>query len=95
MKLVAMIADASRLDAIRGDLDAIGVPGYTVLPVAEGHGRTGWHAGDRVHPGALALVVVIEEDARATRVFEELLTRRDARGDAISRLFLSPVDRMA
>jgi nitrogen regulatory protein PII len=95
MKLVAMIADAARLDAVRADLDAIGVPGYTVLPVAEGHGRTGWHAGDRVHPGALALVVVIEEDERAARVFEELVKRRDARGDAISRVFLSPVERMA
>jgi nitrogen regulatory protein PII len=95
MKLVAMIADAARLDTIRADLDAIGVPGYTVMPIAEGHGRTGVHAGDRIHPGALALVLVIEEDARANRVFEELLTRRDARGDAISRLFLSPVERMA
>ena len=33
----------------------------TVIPVAEGGGRTGVHSGDRVHPGALAIVMVVEE----------------------------------
>lgn len=95
MKMVLMYADAARLDAVRDDLAALGVPGYTVLPVAEGHGRSGWHAGDRVHPGALALVMVIDEDAAAERVFGELARRRDARGDDVSRLFLMPVERQA
>jgi hypothetical protein len=95
MKLLMMMADASRIDTVRRDLAALGAPGYTVLPVAEGAGRTGIHTGDRVHPGGLALVMVIEEDARADRLFEEMMKRRDAHGDVMSRLFLMPVERQA
>ena len=95
MKMVLMYADAARLAAVREDLAALGAPGYTVIPVVEGAGRTGVHAGDRVHPGALALVMVIDADAAAARLFEELAKRRDAHGDEISRLFLMPVERQA
>lgn len=95
MKMVLIVADAARVDAVRSDLAALGTPGYTVLPVSEGHGRTGVHAGDRVHPGALALVMVIDEDTRAQRVFEEMAKRRDAHGDSVSRLFMIPVEKEA
>lgn len=95
MKMVLMYADAARMDLVRGDLEALGATHYTVLPVAEGHGRSGWHDGTRVHPGALALVMVIEEDARAAGLFDDLVARRDARGDEAYKLFLMPVDRQA
>jgi nitrogen regulatory protein PII len=95
VKMILMMADATRVDAVRRDLAALGAPGYTVLPVAEGGGRTGIHAGDRVHPGALALVMVAEEDDKAERLFEELAKRRNAHGDLLSRLFLMPVERQA
>ena len=95
MKMVLLYADANRLDDVRRELAALGAPGYTVLPVAEGAGRTGIHTGDRVHPGALALVLVIDEDAAADRLFDELVKRRDASGDHMSRLFLMPVERQA
>ena len=93
MKMVLMMADAARLDAVRADLAALEAPGYTVVPVAEGGGRTGVHTGDRIHPGALAVVMVIDEDAGAERLFAGLARRRDARGDVVSRLFLLPVER--
>jgi nitrogen regulatory protein PII len=93
MKMVLIMADAARIDALRQALSALGAPGYTVLPVAEGGGRTGVHTGDRVHPGALALVMVVDEDAPATRLFDELVRRRDAMGDDVSKLFLMPVER--
>ncbi len=95
MKLVMMMADASRVDALRSDLATLGAPGYTVIPIAEGGGRTGIHTGDRVHPGSLALVMVVDEDARADRLFDELAKRVRAQGDDISRLFLMPVERQA
>jgi nitrogen regulatory protein PII len=93
MKMTMMYADAARLPAVREDLAALGAPGYSVIPVVEGSGRTGSHSGDRVHPGALALVMVVAEDAAADHLFDELVRRRDARGDGISRLFLVPVER--
>jgi hypothetical protein len=95
MKMLLMYADAARIDTLRKDLAALGAPGYTVIPVVEGGGRTGIHAGDRVHPGALALVMVIDEDAPADRLFDEMVRRRDAHGDMVSRLFLMPVERQA
>jgi hypothetical protein len=95
MKMVLMMADAARLETVRADLRTLGAPGWTVIPVAEGAGRSGVHAGDRVHPGALALVMVIDEDAAAGRIFDGLVRNRDVRGDDVSKLFLLPVERQA
>jgi nitrogen regulatory protein PII len=95
MKLVMMMADAARLDGVKADLAELGVPGYTVIPVSEGAGRTGVHSGDRVHPGALAVVMVIDEDVAAGRLFDEMVKRRDSQADDVSRLFLMPVERQA
>ncbi len=95
MQMLLMVADAARLDAVRGDLATLGASAYTVLPVAEGHGRTGWHDASRVHPGALALVLAVDEAARAGALFDGLVRLRDARGDDVSRLFLMPVERQA
>ena len=95
MKMILIYADATRLEAVRQTFRELNASGYTVLPVEEGAGRTGVHTGDRVHPGALALVMVIEEDARAEVMFDELVRRRDAHGDHMSKLYLIPVLRQA
>ena len=95
MKMILMMADAARWPAIREELGALGAPGYSAVPVLEGAGRTGVHAGDRVHPGGLIGVFIVEPDEEAKRLFEELVRRRDAAQDRISRLFLLPVEREA
>ncbi len=95
MKMLMMMADATRIDMVRKDLASLGAPGYTVIPVAEGRGRTGIHTADRIHPGALAMVLVFDEAASADRLFDEMAKRRDAHGDLLSRLFLIPVERQA
>jgi len=95
MKLILIVADATRLDALRADLHALGAPGYSLFPVVEGEGRTGVHAADRVHPGALAALIVVAEENEAARLFDQLVARRDAAGDRITRLFLLPVERQA
>jgi hypothetical protein len=95
MKMLLMVVDAARLADFQADLRALGSPGCTVLPVLEGHGATGIHAADRVHPGALTLLFVIAPDAQATALFDAVVERRDAAGDTISRLFLLPVERAA
>ena len=51
--------------------------------------------GDRVHPGALVAVMVVESSDRVERVFDELVRRRDAAGDRVTRMFLVPVERQA
>lgn len=95
MKMIWMVADAARLAAIREEIGELGVKGYSVLPVAEGSGRTGHHAGDRIHPGGLVAVVIVDEDREADRLFDQLARRRDQAGDAVTRLFLLPVEREA
>jgi nitrogen regulatory protein PII len=93
MKMVLGVADAARMDALRRALHEAGVPGYTELPVVEGEGRTGLHTGDRVHPGALVAVFTIVEDRVAPSLFEELVRRRNAAGDQVTRFFILPVER--
>ena len=95
MKLVLIVADAARMDALRRDLHELEAPGYSILPVVEGEGRTGLHSGDRVHPGALAALFVVASDAAAVTLFEEIARRRDVAGDPVTRLFLLPVERQA
>jgi hypothetical protein len=93
--MILTLVNAARLDALRNELTAAKAAGYSVLPVAEGSGRSGIHAGDRVHPGALAAVFVVEEDALADALFTRLAAWRDATGDDSTRLFLLPVERQA
>jgi len=95
VKMILGIADAARVDALRRGLKQAGAPGYTELPVVEGAGRTGVHAGDRVHPGALMMVFTIVEDEAATPLFEALVRQRDAAGDRVTRFFVLPVERQA
>jgi hypothetical protein len=94
-KMILMIADAGCLGPLRRELAALGASGYTVIGVAEGAGRTGLHTGDRVHPGGLVAVLVIEPEERARTLFDQLVKRRDASGDCVTRFFLLPVERQA
>lgn len=93
MKMVLGIVDAARVDGVRRLLDDSNVPGYTELPVVEGVGRTGIHAGDRVHPGALIAVFTIVDDDTSSGLFESLVRHRDATNDGITRFFVLPVER--
>ena len=93
MKMVLGIVDAARVDGLRRVLTDSHVPGYTELPVVEGVGRTGIHAGDRVHPGALMAVFTVVDDALSSRLFVNLVRHRDAAGDGVSRFFVLPVER--
>lgn len=95
MKMIMILADAARFDVIRSDLAELRASGYSALPVIEGAGRTGVHAGDRVHPGGVVALLVVEPDVTAGELFEELVRRRDAASDKITRLFVLPVERDA
>jgi nitrogen regulatory protein PII len=95
MKLILAVADGERADATRTDLIECGAPGHTELPVTAGSGRTGIHAGNRVHPGGLVLLFAAVDDADATSIFEALVLRRDRAGDRVTRFFLLPVERQA
>jgi hypothetical protein len=90
--MLLVFADVARVHALEAELRSRNAP-YSALPVAEGSGRTGVHAGDRVHPGALVAVVSVAPDDVADALFDHLIRWRDAAGDEVSRLFLLPVER--
>ena len=95
MKLLWIVADAARLDALRHDLKELGAPGYSVVPIYEGAGQTGVHMGDRIQPGARVSVLVVTTEDAAGPLFNELVRRRDAAQDRITRFFMLPVERQA
>lgn len=95
MKMLLVVADADRFEAVKHDLVTLGATGYSAFPMVEGAGRTGIHAGDRVHPGALVTLLAVVPDDRAGPLFDELVRRRDDSGDRVTRLFLLPVERQA
>jgi hypothetical protein len=93
--MLMVIADAGRFDAVKHDLVELGAAGYSAMPVIEGAGRTGLHSGDRVHPGGLVSVFVVAEDGDAYGMFDEMVRRRDAAEDRVTRMFILPVERQA
>jgi Nitrogen regulatory protein P-II len=93
--MMLVLADAARFDAVKRDLSDLHAAGYSALPVLEGSGRTGIHAGDRVHPGGLVALFVVAADEEANHMFETMVRRRDAAEDRVTRLFLLPVERQA
>jgi hypothetical protein len=95
MKLLWIVADATHLAGFQRTLAEAGAPGWTVSPVIAGAGRTGVHSGDRVHPGALVNLLCVAENCDSARLFDAVLAARDAAGDAVTRLFLLPVERQA
>ncbi len=95
MKMILVVADAHRAEAVSRDFVELGAPGYTEMPVIEGSGRTGVHRGDRIHPGAVVMFFAVVPDESSGAIFDGLARRRNAAGDDVSRMFLLPVERQA
>lgn len=95
MKLLWVVCDAARAEGYKEALATSGAPGWTLSPVLEGSGRTGLHAGDRVHPGGLLQLSCVASDDEAGRLFDVIQRAREAAGDTVTRLFLLPVERQA
>ncbi len=93
--MVLGVIDAAFLDDVKADLAAAHAPGYTLMPVLEGAGHTGIHAGNRVHPGSLVALWVMGDDDEVHRLLDMLVARRDARHDSVTRFVVVPVERVA
>jgi hypothetical protein len=93
MKLLWIVADVAHVAEFQRTLDQAGAPGWTVSPVIEGAGRTGVRSADRVHPGALVNLLCVAEDGVSSCRFDAVLAARENAGDAVTRLFLLPVER--
>ena len=93
MKLLLAMVDADRLDAVKQAVTEFGVSGYSVMPVLEGAGESGVHAGRRTHPGSLVALWVVADDGQADDLFDTLVGKRDQAKDRVTRFFVLPVER--
>jgi hypothetical protein len=81
MKAFVVLTDSEAMPAFeRAFLEA--GHGFTVLPGAIGSGRTGFKAGDRVHPGGSSLLFAVAADAEREGVVALLRRVRDDAGVA-------------
>jgi hypothetical protein len=89
--MLVVVTESDALPAFERALLESGDRGFTVVPRVWGRGRSGMHAGDRVHPGgsSLLFLVVPEEDLAST---QDLLRRvRDQEGVADrTKMFVVP-----
>jgi hypothetical protein len=57
--MLVVVTDSDAMPAFERALLKHGDHGFTVLPTVWGRGRSGLHAGDRVHPGGSSLLFVV------------------------------------
>jgi hypothetical protein len=66
---------------------------FTLLPTVLGRGRSGVHAGSRVHPGASSLLFTVVDEAAAAETVRFLHGLRDRLGvGEVTKIFSLPVE---
>jgi hypothetical protein len=80
MTMLVVVADSEAMPAFERALVDSGDVGFTVVPTVSGRGRSGLHAGDRVHPGGssvLFLVLPDEDEEAAVSVLRAVRDREN------------------
>jgi len=80
MKLLLVITEQEALPAFERAFLETGDRGFTVAPRVFGRGRSGLHAGNRVHPGASGMIFTVVPDAEADATLRFLRETRDKAG---------------
>lgn len=91
MPMLVVVTDSDAMPAFERALVDAGDLGFTVVPTVSGRGRSGLHAGDRVHPGASSVLFVVLPDTDTGRTLATLRGVRDGEhvGDR-TRIFTLP-----
>ena len=80
MTMLVVVADSEAMPAFERALVDSGDHGFTVVPTVSGRGRSGLHAGDRVHPGGssvLFLVLPAEEEEATVNMLRAVRDREN------------------
>jgi hypothetical protein len=78
--MLVVVTDSDAMPAFERALVDSGDVGFTVVPTVSGRGRSGLHAGDRVHPGGssvLFLVLPDEDEEAAVKVLRAVRDREN------------------
>jgi hypothetical protein len=94
MKAFVVLTDSDAMPAFeRAFLEAH--HGFTVIPGAIGSGRTGFKAGDRVHPGGSSLLFAVAGEGEREGIAALLRRVRDEAGVAdATRLYTFDVEEL-
>jgi hypothetical protein len=94
MRAFVVLTDSDAMPAFeRAFLEA--GHGFTVIPGAIGSGRTGFKAGDRVHPGGSSLLFAVAGEAERQGIVALLRRVRDETGVAdATRLYAFDVEEL-
>ncbi len=93
MPMVLVVTDSDAMAAFERELLEKTTLGFTVVPRAMGRGRSGVHAGDRVHPGGTSMLFVVVPPELANSTTALLRGVRDVEGVADrTRLYVLPAE---
>jgi hypothetical protein len=77
MPMLVVVTDSDAMPAFERALIESGDLGFTVVPTVWGRGRSGMHAGDRVHPGGSSLLFLVASEQEVASAAELLRGVRD------------------
>ena len=96
MKAIVIVTDAWAVPEFERAFLTCGDRGFTVIPDVRGKGRTGFKAGDRVHPGGSSLIFTVVQDDEAPNCVTFLKEVAEKAGvRPATRLFVAAVEEVA
>ena len=96
MRMLLVITDADAMREFERALLESGDRGFTVAPRVYGRGRSGMHAGDRVHPGASSMLFTVVPEKDLGETLGLLRAARDRAGaEAVTKIYSLPVEEIA
>lgn len=91
MPMLVVVTDSDAMPAFERALIESGDLGFTVVPTVSGRGRSGLHAGDRVHPGGSSVLFLVASESEVAAAAEILRAVRDRENVAdTTRMFEVP-----
>ena len=96
MRLLLVVTDPDAVTEMERNLLAGGHAGFTVVPNAWGSGRTGFHTGDRVHPGGTPVMFTVVPQDQEDGVVALIREARDRTGAReVTRIYSLPAEEVS
>jgi hypothetical protein len=96
MRMLLVLTDTDAMKEFERALLESGDRGFTVAPRVYGRGRSGLHAGDRVHPGASSMLFTVVPEGDLAETLGLLRAARDRAGAAaLTKIYSLPVEEVS
>jgi hypothetical protein len=96
MRMLLVITDEGAMRELERALLEGGERGFTIAPRVYGRGKSGMHAGDRVHPGASSMLFTVVPESDLDETLGLLRAARDRAGAAaVTKIYSLPAEELA